>query len=67
MKKKRLTRNEVTALFQALKESEGASHLACRLGVSRQYVYDVASGIRAPGPKVLDVLGLRRAKEEWYE
>jgi hypothetical protein len=67
MKKTRLTRDEVTALFRALKEAEGASALACRLNVSRQYVYDVASGVRAPGPKVLDVLGLKRIREERYE
>lgn len=67
MRKTRLTRNEVIDLFRRLKDREGASNLACRLGVKRQYVYDVASGARAPGPKVLAALGLKRIVEERYE
>lgn len=65
--RKQLNRQEVVALFHSLQEAEGAASLACRLGVTRQYVYDVAAGRRSPGPKVLKVLGLRRIVEERYE
>ena len=41
-------------------EQEGDIAFATRAGVSRQYVYDVRRGNRAPGPKILRALGLRK-------
>ncbi len=42
------------------REGGSAKAWAKRAGLSRQYVYDVRSGKRAPGPAILLALGLVR-------
>lgn len=43
-----------------------ASAVARQLGVSPSYLSDVLSGRRAPGPKILETLGLEKITKHEY-
>ncbi len=47
-------------LGQAIKKAGGPAKAAAAWGVSRQHVYDVDNGKRAPGPALQAALGIRR-------
>lgn len=49
-------------LQQRIKQAGDQRAAALRLGVSPSYLGDVLRGRRAPGPKILEALGLRRRR-----
>lgn len=42
-------------------QTQSASDIAREIGVSRQYLHQVAKGHRPMGPKILDWLGIERS------
>ena len=60
---KSLTKDDVIRRLQEfIARHENRKKAAAALGVSAQFMYDVLSGSRAPGRKILLVLGLEQVK-----
>lgn len=56
-----ITRDELTARIQAAVKVAGSQRaLAKQWDVSPSYVTDLLRGLRDPGPKILDALGIER-------
>ena len=55
-----MTHDELINMLDTRRACYGAEQAAANLGVSRTYLSDVIAGRRAPGPKILTALGLRR-------
>jgi transcriptional regulator with XRE-family HTH domain len=51
----------VIKALRKLCQSKSQAQVAADIGVSPSYLSDVLGGRRAPGPKVLDALGLVRS------
>lgn len=63
-----MTEDDVRALLLRETERAGSQRAwAARHGVSAPYVHDVIRGKRAPGRKMLAILGLRRIATYEYE
>lgn len=63
-----MTESELVALLKSRVEQAGSMRaLAREFGIQPSYLSDLLQGRRAPGPKVLGPLGLRRVKLVTYE
>ncbi len=63
-----MTESEVVALVRiAIAKAGSIRALGRQWGVTPSYLCDLRDGRRAPGPKILDQLGLKRVKVVTYE
>jgi hypothetical protein len=62
-----MIREEVVTLLQRMADRAGSKRaLAKEMGVTAAYIGEVLHGKRAPGPAILNVLGLRRQVKITY-
>lgn len=59
-RKKRLDREAVIARLRKVQGDRSDRAFALSLEISPAYLSDIYAGLQAPGPKVLEHLGLRR-------
>lgn len=59
-----LTQEQVIAEIRAKVQASGGTSVAVELNVSRQYLYKVLTGFRAPGKRVLAGLKLEKVPAE---
>jgi predicted transcriptional regulator len=65
--KKRYSRDEVIELLKKRQSDRTQKELAEELGISQQFLCDMYAGVRDPGVKVLESLGMYREWAYYYE
>ena len=58
-----MKKSEVIGILKFRKGDRPVADLATDIGVSASYLYDIFSGNREPGPKILSFLGLKRERK----
>lgn len=55
-----MTEDQIIKLIKDKKGDGSQSDLARAMGITPQYLHDVLNGRRAPGPKILEYLGIEK-------